>query len=254
MQHLNSIKAAVKGKAPIVAIPIEGSAPVCVDRKRLAAWSKRVAITRIEVTGGDPFIIIDYKRPSHYGRPAEGPVERIETHGTNPRRLVIEGRDGNVKTRCSIVPIDRRTAVKTLAEWSEKERARQLKKTFLGALSKDEKKVMKLAKFDDVEGAGMVPVMVSHKDGKTKKQVFGVPVTIPELPDFELVIHRSAWADEEVWSVTERYTGSSVGSGSNPEAALVEARTKASKITPAGMATARKTVDAAKAALEAVAA
>jgi hypothetical protein len=258
MQHLNSLKSAIKGKAPIVALPIEGSAPVCVDRKRLATWSKGVTITSIEVIthhdleaprayDADRY---DARRAGLSGMP-EGPHQQLPGH----RDLVIRGFAGRVKTSCRMVTIDRRTAVKTLAVWSEKERARQLKKTFLGALSKAEKQVMKLAKFDDVEGAGMVPVMVSHLDPKkAKTQAFGVPVVIPELSDFEFILHRSPHSTDEWWSVTERYTGSTAGSGNNPEAALVEARTKASKVTPAGLAKAHAQVDAAKAALASVAA
>jgi hypothetical protein len=35
MEHLNSIRAALRGAAPVVAIPVPGHAPVCIKAKLL---------------------------------------------------------------------------------------------------------------------------------------------------------------------------------------------------------------------------
>lgn len=51
--HLSAIQAAIKAKAPIVAIPIEGHAPLCINQKRLKAALKGVEITGIEIIAGD---------------------------------------------------------------------------------------------------------------------------------------------------------------------------------------------------------
>jgi hypothetical protein len=252
MYHLNSIKAAAKGKAPIVALPVEGSAPVCVDRKRLAGWSKGVTITRVEVvthyTFSEPSVPYDVAKNHPRGAKPEGPAHRLPGN----RSLVIEGTAGRVKTSCRMVAIDRRTAVKTLGAWSEKERARQLKKTMLGALSKQEKTSMKLAAFDDAEGAGMVPVMVAHKQG-FKRQALGIPVTLPAFPG-EFILHRSPFDDDSAWVVTEVHTGQRLASGTNQEAALLEARTITSKLTPAQRAKGEAAIAEAKQAAQQIAA
>lgn len=49
MTNLLAIASAVKGKAPIVAIPVEGAAPICIRRKVLAGWSKGVTIQSMKL-------------------------------------------------------------------------------------------------------------------------------------------------------------------------------------------------------------
>jgi hypothetical protein len=232
MNHLESFRAAVKGKAPIVAIPVEGHAPVCVNRALIAKWSKGVIITRIEVVT-NVYTTEEYKRPA-YGH--EGPMERvIVTH--RPRHLTIEGRAGNVKTRCKLIPIDRRTAVKTLSEWSAKERTRLLKKTMLGALSPVEKRALKRAKHE-TEGEGMLSIAVPYKTpaGIVRRPTFGIPITIPQLPEAVFIVHRQVNADgtlaDDAWAVSERVTGHAAGFGTTAEEAIIAARTNSAKASP----------------------
>jgi hypothetical protein len=142
--------------------------------------------------------------------------------------------------------IDRRTAVKTLGEWSEKERARQFKKVCMGALSKDHKKAFKLLRHDDLNGAGVEAVTVAHHSG-SKHLAHGVRVNVPELPGVEVILHRSPF-DAELWTVTERYTGRAFANDSTPEAALIAARQTAAKATPEQRAKALATIEAARAA------
>jgi len=120
--HIKAIEAAIKAKAPIVAIPVEGHAPFCMRRKILAGWAKGVLITRTEFFG-------------------EG------------RWLKVEGRTKNGYVRCyaKFAPMDRRAATKELARWSDKEREKIQKQRALGVLSKEAQRAMKLAKLEIVE-------------------------------------------------------------------------------------------------------
>lgn len=145
------IRSAAKGKAPIVAIPMEGHAPVCLDRKRLSAWVKGVQIVSAEVIVIPGIESMDYRRP-RLG--AEGPTQEIVTIGPARRRLRIEGRAGAVKTTCTMLPIDRRTASLTLHKWATKERAKVKKIIAQGALSTTEIKAAKLRAIEQ-EGSGV---------------------------------------------------------------------------------------------------
>jgi hypothetical protein len=229
MKHLISLSAAIKAKAPIVALPIEGHAPVCVARARLAKWSKGVTITSVKVTGGEAYITIEFERPKGYQ--VEGPINRVEVHHLTPRRLEIEGTAGRVKTRCSFIPIDRRTAVKTLAAWSEKERARLTKKTLLGALGTKERRALKLAKHE-TEGEGMISATIAYPNGK-RADVMGLPVTIPQLAELTFVVHRALSAEgdyvDDQWTVSEIVSGQAGGFGATAEDAIVDARQRCAK-------------------------
>ena len=232
MHYIQLVKSAAKGKAPIVAVPVEGAAPVCIDRKRLAAWSKGVSISHVDIETH-----YEYVGPA---RGAEGPQHRLPGH----RVLVIKGTAGRVRTSCRMTVIDRRTAVKTLGEWSEKERARQFKKVCMGALSKEHKKAFKLLRHDDLNGAGVEAVYAAHHSG-AKRLAHGVRVNVPELPGAEVILHRSPF-DSELWTVTERYTGRQFASDSTPESALVAARETAAKATPEQRAKVLATIEAAR--------
>ena len=50
MEHLNSIRAALRGAAPVVAIPVPGHAPVCIRAKLLKGALKGVTIDSVEIT------------------------------------------------------------------------------------------------------------------------------------------------------------------------------------------------------------
>jgi hypothetical protein len=259
MLHLEAIKAAVKGKAPIVAIPVEGHAPVCVNRSLLAKWSKGVTILAVDVVVPPAQHYPEFVAPrGGYGGRIEGPWECNLITSQPARYLCIEGRAGNVKTRCTIIPIDRRIAVKTLAVWSQKEREKLLKKTMLGALSPDQKRAMKRAKHE-IEGDGMVLVSLPYKtqvrgvngkleDKLTMRQTYGLPVTIAPLGD-SFVVHRHVESDgtlaEGSWGVSERFTGLSAGFGATAEEAIIAARTNAAKATPAAMEKVRAQIAAA---------
>ena len=119
MVYANAVKAAMKGKAPIVAIPVQGGAPVCVNRRRLAAWGKGIEIQRVK---------IEEFAPNHRLLKVEGPVSKVNGQ--------LIGR-GYIRCRASFVVIDRRTAMKELGEWADKERVKVGKKRLLGVLVAD---------------------------------------------------------------------------------------------------------------------
>lgn len=231
-----NITSLLRGKAPIAAIPIEGKAPVCVDAKILRAWSKGVAIdsVNVEVTGGDWYPV---EVPVAYWTGVEGPKDMIAERTVETRRLRITGHVGRIKTRCTIVPIDRRTAVKVLSAWSEKERERIQKRILKGALDATMRKELKRAQYEETPNTGTV---LTHYalPGEKGKQVIevrcGIPVSIPEAGamEFALVRRTDHAGDNISWSVTERRTGKLAGSGKNAEEALIDARAKFRKATP----------------------
>lgn len=249
---LNAVTAALKAKAPIVAIPIENHAPVCVERKRLAAWAKGVTLTHAEVTGGELYTTTEYERPKGYH--AEGPVNQIQVQHRTPRRLVLKGTAGSVKTRCEMIPIDRRTAVNTLANWSEKERLKLEKKTLLGALATAKaKRALKLATYAS-DGEGMITAQAVYEDGK-RRTVQGVPVTIPQLPELTFLVHRKLGTNGETldnaWAVSETTTGQAAGFGKTAEEAILNARKNSAKASPERLQSIRNLVTAASAAVAA---
>jgi hypothetical protein len=251
MKHLSSLKSAVAGKAPIVAIPVEGHAPACLDRKRLAAWSKGVTVTRIEIEQLSSVTTYTYQRPrgAWIGHIHEGPHEQIANITPGARTLIIEGFAGRVKTRARFTLVDRRTAIKTLAKWTERERVKLEKKTMLGALAKDEKRALKLASYNSNDNLTSITVSTFDRskdvgtDGARPTclvRAYGTPVSIPELSEYEFILHRSVDYTGAVidgsWTVSERTSGLSAASGNSGEDALARARSYARKASPERLA------------------
>lgn len=128
MEHLNSIRAALRGAAPVVAIPVPGHAPVCIKAKLLKGALKGVTIDSVEIT---------------------------ET-----RWLKIKGHAGNVHTSCSIVPISRYDALKAISEWSYRERKKRKVIALQGVLSASEQRALKLKQ---AEQAGIAELIEARK-------------------------------------------------------------------------------------------
>jgi hypothetical protein len=218
-------KMILKTKAPVVAVQVEGKAPVCVDGKRLRTWSKGVTIDHFEaiVTGGEWYPVVE--QPKGYG--CIGPVNMSLDRIPEVRSLRIVGHDGRIKTSCTMRAIERREAVKLLGEWSEKERERLQKKVTLGALGTEQKKAMRRAKFED-DGEGMIPVSCLVKDKRVEKR--GIPVAIPEFSELRFALVK--WDDGASFSVTELVTGKQCGQGPTGQKAILDAREKASRLSP----------------------
>lgn len=257
MNHYAAVSAAMKAKAPIVAIPVENHAPVCIERARLAKWSKGVNLTKVAITGGDIYTTTEYERPKGYGSNLEGPINRIEVEHRTPRRLVLEGTAGRVKTRAVFVPIDRRIAVKTLAVWSEKERAKREKNILLGALANPKaKRALKLAQYE-TESEDRISARIVYESGK-RAVVTGLPVPIPQLAELTFIVHRALDAKgeplEDAWSVSETLTGHAAGKGKTAEEAILHARKNSINASPETLTRIRAMATAAAATVNSVAA
>lgn len=164
------LQSAAKGKAPVVAIPIEGKAPACLNRKRLAAWIKGVEVQSVElVAQPDEWYFVPGKRLSgcRYDENKQleyqqGPLNVSCERITGERKLKIEGRAGNVKTRCTMFVIRREAAALEISNWAEKERAKNLKVISQGAIGaaaiKAARKIeiakLKAAKLAEIEQGG----------------------------------------------------------------------------------------------------
>jgi hypothetical protein len=128
VEHLNSIRAALRGAAPVVAIPVSGHAPVCIRAKLLKGALKGVTIDSVEIT---------------------------ET-----RWLKIKGHAGNVHTSCSFTPISRYDALKAISEWSYRERKKRKVIALQGVLSASEQRALKLKQ---AEQAGIAELIEARK-------------------------------------------------------------------------------------------
>lgn len=166
------LQSAAKGKAPVVAIPVEGHAPLCLNRKRLAVWLKGVIVEGVEAyqrpstesySFERPKIDYETRRAHSYDVEPEGPENRIVHVTAYPRTLKIKGSapgsglttvrvwdkkkliyvdrvvkgtpSSAVRTSCTLFSIPRREAILTLHKWAEKEREKQSKIIHLGAIS-----------------------------------------------------------------------------------------------------------------------
>jgi hypothetical protein len=104
MEHLNAVRAALRGSAPVVAIPVPGHAPVCIRAKLLKGALKGVTIDSVELLENG----------------------RVKITGTA---------QGGVHTSCSLVPIERWKALQDIREWSIREHEKRVKIINQGVLS-----------------------------------------------------------------------------------------------------------------------
>lgn len=230
---IQSVLSAIKAKAPIVGIHIEGREPVYLDRRRLAAWMRGVTLTSATIeqrtqewpTTGK----IRYDRATDSWVQIPEPVNIFDI--TSLDVLVLRALDGESKIRAKFAGIHVTVATVKLKDWADKERARQQKKASLGTLTPDQKRAFKRAKFDD-DGEGMIAVRVMAESGCTERM--GIPVSIPEFPllNFALVRFGSVEDENVRFSVTELITGKSTGAGASAELAICDARQRAGKLTP----------------------
>jgi hypothetical protein len=154
MDHLNSIRAALRASAPIVAVPVKDHRPLCFNRKLLCGVLKGVTIDTVEVIIGSL---------GHAGS----------------RYLKITGRDGNVHTSCKLLSMRQEDAQRELSDWSEKERRKRVKVAMMGVLSAQEQRALKLKA---AEKAGVAELIAAQKDEKAilaDARSHAVPVLIP---------------------------------------------------------------------------
>ena len=154
----NSIRAALRASAPIVAIPVEGHAPVCVRAKLLKGALKGVDVRSVEIVndGGD-------------------------------RRLKIRGMAGYVRTSCTIATVHRIHALQENGHWACKECDKRKKIIAQGVLSPKEQRAMKLAaaqkKAEDAMKADLIAAQREERDiiAGASRSVF--PEIMPVMPD-----------------------------------------------------------------------
>jgi hypothetical protein len=203
----------MKSKAPIVGIPMEGTTPICVDGKRLRTWGKGVTIDRVEVLDDAKWLGDCVLR---------GSSPRLVITG---RVIKVTGRASGMKCSATFAVLPQKRAIAELLEWSRKERERLQKKTMSGVLSTTEKRAIRRAKFED-DGESLIPVMCLV--GTKKEEKRGIPVVIPEFPELRFALVH--WVNANT-TVTELVTGMQVGNGTTGENAILDARTKAAKLS-----------------------
>jgi hypothetical protein len=130
MDYLNSIRAALKAAARVVAIPIEGHAPICIKARLLKRALKGVTIDSVKV---------------------------LEN-----RWLKVIGRaQGGVRTSSSFAPMDRGAALRMIWDWVERERKKRTKIINQGILSASKQRAMKLKA---AEQAGIEALLETQKE------------------------------------------------------------------------------------------
>jgi hypothetical protein len=198
----NQILSAINATAPVVGISIENDEPFAVDGKRLRAWAKGVTIItwKVEYTGS---------------------VEQSDI----VRRLRITGLTKSAKCSCLMNPVTRYDARMKLRKWADAEAERIAKRKV--ALSKEDRKSLKLALFE-TEGES-IPVMCRLSAAPGKTLLTGIPISIPDFPLLSFAIVK--WGDDH-YTVTELISGTKCGrSARTAEAALLSARLAASKLS-----------------------
>jgi hypothetical protein len=232
---INLVMTASKGKSPVVAIPIEGKAPVCVRTKLLKGALKNVTVKSVDVFYMPNIETLEKPEQIYLGYPAgsvqpEGPANLVITPGE--RRLRITGRDGFVKTSCTLIPVPRRTAIKELSAWSEKERVKLQKKTLLGDAGN---KLAKVSKSYEYALDGDDAVTVHLRDGKGTFETKGIAIKLAAMPDYKFVLHSSgsAASDRYDWRVSELSSGMCAsGSHRTAKEAIETAEIRFKELTP----------------------
>ena len=99
MDHIAAVRAALKAAAPVVAIPVEGRAPVCINARLLKGALKGVTINFVKVL-------------------ENGSLQVIGADMNNR---------GFVRTSSTFAPMRRDEALKQIREWTIKEREKRIK-------------------------------------------------------------------------------------------------------------------------------
>jgi hypothetical protein len=153
MDHINSVRAALKAAAPVVAIPVEGHAPICIKAKLLKGALKGVTIDSVKVLAN--------------------------------RWLEVKGRDTRekdcipVRTCAKFSPMDRYAALQMIREWSDKERKRRKVVALQGVLSAKEQRAMKLAKAEKVGVAELIQAQKEEAEILAEARANVNPVLTP---------------------------------------------------------------------------
>jgi hypothetical protein len=196
-----NLKSLLTTKAPIVAIPVEGHAPACIDGKRLRAWAKGVTVVSVRIVESDHIIreTGDDKKSANYGK----------TLPVGTRLLEVVGQAGHIRTRASFLIIARGAAIKTLGAWSDKERERLAKKLVSATITPTARKALKLS--------------------QAAEEWADIPVEIAQFPLLSFAVVRKG---DGAYQVKEALSGQPCGWGTSVERAILAARSKAAKLSP----------------------
>jgi len=117
MKHVEALRAALKASAPVVAIPVEGRAPVCIKARLL-----------------------------------KGALNGVEIHSVvllENGWLKVTGRAaGGVRTSSSFAPVERWKALIEIREWTIKERERRIRVINQGVLNAQTRRELAKAKIE----------------------------------------------------------------------------------------------------------
>jgi len=112
MNHIASVRAALKATAPVVAIPVEGRVPVCIRARLLKKALKGVTIHSV--------VLLE-----------------------NGWLKVAGMATGGVRTSSSFAPVERRKALMEIRDWSIREREKRIRVINQGVLSAQAQRELK---------------------------------------------------------------------------------------------------------------
>jgi hypothetical protein len=206
---IGMVMSAAKAKAPIVAIPREGLAPICLRSKLLKGALKGVKIHSVTVLD----------------------------HGW----LQIRGMDGQVRTCSKFAPLNRPVALKELSKWSEREREKHNKRVLMGDTVKSLPKRAKSYEYA-LDGDEAVAITLRKPDLSTFTHR-GIPIQLDAMPGYEFVLHAAGEPGEHYeWRVTERSSGICAGKGDTAAKAIESAESNWRKCDAAAMERAKQMI------------
>jgi hypothetical protein len=138
MDHIQSVRAALKAASvkgsppPVVAIPVEGHAPVCIKAKLLKGALKGVTIDSVE--------LLD-----------------------NGWLKVIGHAQGVSRTCSKFAPMNRILALRQISDWAERERKKRVLIINQGVLSAEAQRELKLK---EAEKAGIAELLKAQREEK----------------------------------------------------------------------------------------
>lgn len=152
MQYIASVRAALRASAPVVAIPIEGRAPVCIRARLLKGALKGVTIHSVTVL-------------------------------ENGSLKITGTAEGSVRTSSTFIPVNRQIALREIREWSYKEHAKRVKQINHGVLSAQEQRALKLKKAEQESIAVLKQAQKDVEDIYRQAREHISPVMFPASED-----------------------------------------------------------------------
>jgi hypothetical protein len=150
MDHVNAVLAALKGTAPVLAIPVEGHAPVCIRAKLLKGALKGVEVRSV--------VLLE-----------------------NGCLKVTGMAAGSVRTSSTFVPIARWKALMEIRDWTIKEREKRVKVINQGVLNAQTRRELKKKEIEGEADKVLAQARKHEQRILANARTHGNPLMVPAL-------------------------------------------------------------------------